>query len=360
MKIDLNLGLFFMKKFIINSEYFFQCAGNCSGCFLTDEEKNSSNIYKENLLKAFKEINKNLDKKEELVIGIGRGNLFNLSYNQIDDLLDFIKWCEDNFKYEKITFELSTSLIGKIDQQIAKSLYILKKSPKNNIYFNTVLNSEITSQNFWNNVKKFFKSNEEYRISQGLDDDTGDILVLNINPNKLPDLKFFKEFLKEHYSPVNIALFPFEINSVNNEKMLNLINWTEDLYETLKDKDFNIKNFVNSISHFDNHIEDIFNHYEETKNSYIFVYKTGEITNGSISIMGEVEYIRLSAKYNLTTDIKTAFIKMQKRKSCQQCDSQKECLYSGGYINFLANEKSLDKSICPSSYKKLFQLIKEE
>jgi len=360
MKIDLNLGLFFMKKFIINSEYFFQCAGNCSGCFLTDDEKNSSNIYKDNLLKAFTEISKTLGKKEELVIGIGRGNLLNLNYTQIDDLLDFIKWCENIFNYEKITFELSTSLIGKIDQQIQKSLYILKNSPKNNIYFNTVLNSEITSQRFWENVKRFFLANEEYRKSQGLIDDTGDILVLNINPNKLPDLNFFKEFLKNHYSPVNIALFPFELNSANNENMSNLITWTEELFEVLKNKDFNVKNFVNSIANFDSHIEDIFHQYEETKNTYIFVYKTGEITNGGISIMGEVDYIRLKTKYNLTTDIKTAFVKMQKRKSCQQCEHQKECLYSGGYINFLANEKNLDKSICPSSYQKLFQLIKEE
>ena len=360
MKIDLSLGLFFMKKFIINSEYFFQCAGNCSGCFLTDEEKNSTNIYKDNLLKSFAEISKTLGKKEELVIGIGRGNLLNLSYSQIDDLLEFIKWCEDNFQYEKIMFELSTSLIGKIEQQIEKSLYILKKSPKNNVYFNTVLNSEITSQTFWKNVKSFFITNEEYRKSQGLDDDTGDILVLNINPNKLPNLDFFKTFLENHHSPVNIALFPFELNSANDENMLNLIKWTEDLFDVLKDKDFNMKNFVKNIENLECNIADIFNHYEETKNSYIFVYKTGEITNGSISIMGEVDYIRLKTKYNLTTDIKNAFIKMQKRKSCQQCEHQKECLYSGGYINFLANEKSLDKSICPSSYKKLFQLIKEE
>ena len=207
--------------------------------------------------------------------------------------------------------------------------------------------------------KEFFITTENYRKNQGMLDDTGDILVLNINPNKLPSLDFFKEFLKEHYSPVNIALFPFEINTITNQKMQSLINWTEDLYTTLKNKDFNIKNFVKSLSDNDDNIDDIFNHFEETKKSYIFVYKTGETTNGSVSLMGEVDYIRLLNKYNLTADIKNAYIKMQKRKSCQSCSAQKECLYSGGYINFLANEKNLDNSICPSSYKKLFELIKE-
>ena len=347
-----------MKKFIINSEYYFQCAGNCSGCFLTTEEKNSSNIYKENVFNAFNKISKELEPQEELVIGIGRGNLFNLNYEQLDELLDLIKWCENNFKYKKITFELSTSLIGKIDIQIEKALYLLKNT-NNNIFFNTVLNSEITSHIFWINVKKFFITTENYRKNQGILDDTGDILVLNINPNKLPSLDFFKEFLKEHYSPVNIALFPFEINTITNQKMQSLINWTEDLYTTLKNKDFNIKNFVKSLSDNDDNIDDIFNHFEETKKSYIFVYKTGETTNGSVSLMGEVDYVRLLNKYNLTADIKNAYIKMQKRKSCQSCSAQKECLYSGGYINFLANEKNLDNSICPSSYKKLFELIKE-
>lgn len=348
-----------MKKFIINTEYFFQCAGNCSGCFLTDEEKISTEIYKDNILKAFNNIKKTLEKKEELVIGIGRGNLLNLSYEQIDNMLDLIKWCENNFQYEKITFELSTSLIGKIETQIEKALYILKKSSKNNIYFNTVLNSEITSQSFWNNVKFFFQTTESYRVGQGLLDDTGDILVLNINPNKLPNLLFFEEFLKNHYSPVNIALFPFEKGNISNDKMLNLIEWTEKLYKILKDKDFNMKNFVQSIASYEYDIENILSHYDGTKNSYIFVYKTGEITNGSMSIMGEVDYIRLLNKYGLNADIKNAFIKMQKRKSCQSCSVQKECLYSGAYINFLANEKYLDSKICPSSYQKLFELIKD-
>lgn len=348
-----------MRKFIINSEYFFQCAGNCSGCFLTDEEKNSTSIYKDNVLNAFKKISQTLTKQEELVIGIGRGNLLNLSFKQIDDLLELVQWCEENFQYEKIMFELSTSLIGKIEDQIEKALYILNKTPKNNIYFNAVLNSEITSQKFWENVKYFFKTTEDYRIKKGLLDDTGDILVLNINPNKLPDLNFFNDFLKEHYSPVNIALFPFEKGNISNEKMLTLINWTEKLYEVLKDKDFNMKNFINSITDYEYDIESIFTHYHGTKNSYIFVYKSGEITNGSMSIMGEVDYIRLLNKYELNADIKTAFVKMQKRKSCQICPVQKECLYSGAYINFLANEKSLDSKICPSSYKNLFELIKE-
>lgn len=348
-----------MQKFIINTEYFFQCAGSCSGCFLTNEEKNSTNIYKNNILKAFEKIAKTLDKKEELVIGIGRGNLLNLSYNQLDDLLDLLKWSENNFQYEKITFELSTSLIGKIENQIEKAIYLLERSSNNNIYFNTVLNSEITSQKFWENVKQFFNTTEKYRKKQGMLDDTGDILVLNINPNKLPNLSFFKEFLVNHFSPVNIALFPFEKGTITDEKMSTLIDWTEELYEVLKDKDFNMKNFINSIEQYEYDVESIFTHYHGTKNSYIFVYKTGEITNGSISIMGEVDYIRLLNKYELNTDIKNAFTKMQKRKSCQICPVQKECLYSGAYLNFLANEKSLDTRICPSSYKNLFQLIKE-
>lgn len=348
-----------MQKFIINTEYFFQCAGSCSGCFLTDEEKNSTNIYKKNVLQAFEKIQTTLEKKEELVIGIGRGNLLNLSYNQLDDLLDVIKWAEDNFKYEKITFELSTSLIGKIDLQIEKAIYLLEKSSNNNIYFNTVLNSEITSKKFWENVKQFFNATECYRKNKLMMDDTGDILVLNINPTKLPDLEFFKDFLHEHYSPVNIALFPFEKNTITDEKMKELIEWTKNLYAVLKNKDFNMKNFINSIAQYEYDIESLLTHYNGTKNSYIFVYKTGEITQGSISIMGEVDYIRLLNKYELNADIQQAFIKMQKRKSCQVCPVQKECLYSGAYINFLANEKSLDKSICPSSYKKLFELIKD-
>jgi hypothetical protein len=347
-----------MKKFIINLEYFLQCAGNCEGCFLTDDERNSDNVFYDNVFNTLKNINKTITPQEELVIGFGRGNLFNLKYEEIDKLLTLINWCEKEFKYKKILFELSTSLIGKINIQVEKAAYILSRNK--NIFFNVVLNSEITSKKFWENAKIFFTANELIRKKWGWDDNTGDILVLNINPKKLPDLTTFEIFLKEHHSPVNISLFPFDEKIILKKEMNALIEWTEKLWILLNNKDFNIKNFLNFNLHNDYDYEILNNFALETDKSYIFVAKTGEISKGTISIMGEVDYIRLLDKYNLKPDIKEAFSKMQKRKSCQFCEYQKDCLFTGAYVNFLINEKKLDSTVCASGYKKIFNIFNEE
>jgi len=87
---------------------------------------------------------------------------------------------------EKITYKVSSSLIGKINTQIEKHyIYLLNRNK--NIYFNVVVNSEIISNNFWNNLKRFYNTNSKLRQSLGMIDNYSDILVLvlNINPKNI-------------------------------------------------------------------------------------------------------------------------------------------------------------------------------
>ena len=109
-----------MDQLIINTEYFLQCHGHCTGCFLTQEERDSNNTYKDIVFNGLKDLNSKYRDEyfEHLVIGFGRGNILNLPLSNLEELLEIMSWCENEFNYKKLTFEVSTSFIGKFNQQI--------------------------------------------------------------------------------------------------------------------------------------------------------------------------------------------------------------------------------------------------
>lgn len=349
------------NQVIINTEYFLQCAGSCAGCFLTEDERNKSNVnidkigfVLENLIKESVEAGKG---KEFFVVGLGRGNNLQLPMSEIEELGIFIKKLETLIQSDEIVFEVSTSLIGKIDSQIEKAKTLLGYSK--NIYFNIVVNSEITSKQFWKNVKHFHQSLTEHREQLGFKDKTGDILILNVNPAVLPDLEAIKEFKEGIRSPINISIFPFEKQiDVTIEMMENLKNWTVGLSQILKDSDFNVKNQLSMIDFKLNSFKECLEHINKTKNTYIFVDKSGNVSLGQPSIMGEVDYPRLLEKYELDVDVKSAFAQMQKNTPCSRCEYQKECLITGAYLNMLVNKNQIKKTNhCPSGYKEFFKIF---
>lgn len=353
-----------MNQLIINTELFLQCYGHCSGCFLTPEERISNNTQFD-LIKsglealALQHKNNNIKK---LVIGFGRGNLLNFSQTQLTQLVELIKWCEQAFSYEDITFEISTSLIGKIDQQIEHAQFLLGHSK--NIFFNIVINSEITSKSFWNNFQQFYNYTANIRKGWGWLEDWGDILVLNVNPQKLPDLEWIREISNEHKSPININLFPFESDQkiVLKNEMITVNDWVNNLWEVLEGKDFNMRNYLEQLNSIDFELNptDLSDYYDNTEKSYFFIDKLGNITKGISSIMGEVDFPRLIEKYSLDPNILLAYRKMQRTLSCMECAYQKECLVSGAFLNYLSNvDRIKDKSICASGYQTIFMKAKK-
>lgn len=345
------------KPLIINAELFLQCAGNCSGCFLTQDERFEENTHLENIKAPILSLLEKEKNYSAIILGFGRGNILNLSQKGLNSLLEFMKLCESSIvDKEKIIYEVSTSLIGKIDSQIEKALYLIERNKK--IYLNVVINSEITSTNFWNNWEKLYSATSEKRKSWGWKDNFGDILVLNINPKSLPNLELLNKHIHNKGSPFNISLFPFVEEEISNDDLLKLNNWSNELLVKFKGKDLNIKNYLNLLKtiDIDNNINDMLNYHHQHMNSYYFVDKNGYIVEGSLSIMGEVDYIRLKEKFSINPNIINAFKIIQKNKVCSSCEYQKECLLSGAYLNMLHNsDKIKDSKYCLSGYQSLFR-----
>ncbi|NCQ51649.1 hypothetical protein GW796_07100 [archaeon] len=345
------------KPLIINAEFFLQCHGHCAGCFLTQEERLESNTHIQNIKEPILNLLRDTSQYSHVIMGFGRGNLLNLSIDSLNELLDLMSECEKLVPKEKITYEVSSSLIGKIDDQIIKATYLLSKN--RNIYFNVVINSEITSTNFGKNWDKFYDATSNVRKSWGYTDNFGDILVLNINPKVLPDFDFIENYIANKGSPFNISMFPFIDKEITEDELIKLNDWAKSLWLKFKDKDLNIKNYLNSLKSIDigTQLSDIVNYHKNNKKAYFFIDKDGNVVPGSLSIMGEVDYVRLLNKFNTEVDIKKAILLMQKVKPCNTCSYQKECILSGAYLNMINNSKKIKNSKqCLSGYQSIFEL----
>lgn len=346
------------NPFIVNTELFLQCHGSCAGCFLSSEERLEETTYIENIKLPLLDLLERNKNKEftHFIIGFGRGNLINMSSSSKKKLLELMQECEEIISPSLITYEVSSSLIGKIDFQIQEAVALIKKNPR--IYFNIVINSEITSKQFWLNWQKFYDATTEERKSWGFSDNWGDILVLNINPSKLPNLDFIDNFFAQKGSPFNISLFPFVDKKISNEDLINLNQWASDMWKKFKDKDLNIKNYLRNFYsiNISQDLSDIVQYHQKTEKSYFFIDKNGKSISGSTSIMGEVDYVRLLDKFNTIPEVKTAIIKMQRNKICSLCEYQKECILSGAYLNMLSNQDKIENpKACLSGYQSIFR-----
>ena len=343
------------SKCIINLEYFLQCYGNCEGCFLKDYERQEKSTHVHQIEKKLYQLLKENRDYQDFIIGFGRGNILNLEKNQLQELILIIKNCEHILQNKNVLYEVSTSLIGKIEKQINNALFLLEQNRK--IYFNVVINSEITSESFWKNWNYFYSTLEQERINWGLKDNMGDILVLNINPKKLPNIQSLKKSIGDKKSPINIAFFPFSENKIIEEDIVQMNEWSEKMFQTFQNQDLNIKNYLQLLGsiNVENSLENILNYHKNTEKSYWFIDKNGQLQNGSFSIMGEIDYFRLLEKYQIKPTIIQAIKMMQKQKQCAQCLYQKECLLSGAYLNLMINQNKIENSsFCLSGYQKIF------
>lgn len=363
------------KRLIINVEYFLECYGTCSGCFLSSSERRSKDVFNKNLVENIVNIIKNnkiSSQESEVIVGFGRGNLLNMSESNIEQLLNIIDTVErevhTSFNEDiVIKYEVSTSLVGKVNLMISNAKLMLDRNK--NIYFNMVINSEIISQSFWENYNTFTSNMTRVRKSWGWVDNTGDILVLNINPEKLPDIDLIKKYFGDKESPINISVFPFDKKLITDElkkdyilKLNKLSEWLLTFWSTFQKSDLNLKNFLESFNQSADmlDISDIQKYHRSNVSAYFFIDKYGKVTEGSLSTMGEVDYHRLIGKYDINPSIENALVVTNKTMGCFNCEVKDVCIGSGAYLSMLSNYSLIGKSNeCLNGYKEVFLLSKQ-
>lgn len=354
------------ETLIVNLDYCGHCAGTCPTCVLSEDERMSVEPFlsieqiEETFLKL-KEIYKNTYIKN-LVIGIGRGNTLALPEAYLEDVFKIPYIAAKSFQYEDIKIEISTSLIGKYDFHVERGKYFSDRLEKDfETRFVIVANPMIEVKNYWRNIRIFVETMQEYR---GGKDGSGDIILLNLTLNKLPDIDWLSEFLQNYKFPINLTWTPAQDFFIENKKLHNLNDWLFNFYKMAKkyNLDSNIINHLNdkldllSIGEAQENIK-------YGSNSLIYVDKINRIHNGLFSIYGDLDPIRYTPinktgqNLKIIDDLKEDMMKLRRNRVCRSCEFMPTCVYTGAYkVGLLAFDKLVDKkdNICPSGLKKTF------
>lgn len=365
-------------KVIVNLDYCGSCRGTCPTCVLTVEERlnNFPLMNKNTVIKGFEKVIDSIGNEyDNFIVGFGRGNHLVLDEYTVNEIVDICHYIEDVVFAREYLYEISTSLVGKIDKQIERAKLILDTAKqsglKGDFRFVIVANVGVSSPNYWRNVQKFMDSMIEFR--GGNIDGSGDIIQINLAIDSLPDLDWLGKYIFSYRNPINIAWVPyFDEHKSNPELMRNFENWMVEFVRTSheKDLDTNIVNWgENSIQYLNQPIVDLEIQIETSSNSLLYISTDGEFHNGYPTIMADMDPVRFDPESSSLDNDRQSnlsnkgdFMRLMKFKSCRECKYFNACVHSGGYrialINSRYNERKID--FCLNGLRKSFEYLEND
>lgn len=344
---------------LINLEYCGTCHGTCKGCLMEEFERAESQPFltKETIQKALLEIIKTHPEAigvDFSTLAFGRGNTLALNDDCWKDIKDISQFYVSLFKPKTHAIECSTGLIGKIEQIIDVAKKRVDEND-NQMRFVVVANSDLFSQSYWNNVDKFFESMMTHRGGRH-EDGNGDVLVLNMVADRLPEIQPLLTRLKDYQFPVNIAWLPLTINTP--EKKQEVGHWLVDFISQMDRGtwDCNLLYLTQAIL---NNEPSLTQAIEEHTNSLSWwVDKQGNPVRSAFTVMGDVEFNRWEQK--LSISLPKEFIKFyqlfSKLPSCKKCKWKNECVSAGTFLHAVVTPSG---TTCPTGMESVFNFLKE-
>jgi hypothetical protein len=246
------------------------------------------------------------------------------------------------FKPKSFTLECSTGLVGKID-------FLIEQAQKRVIQIGTPLrfvvaaNSDLFSPSYWKNVDSFFERMMAFR-GGSRQDGSGDVLVLNLVADRLPNPSELLARIEDYPFPVNVAWLP-----ASDPRVLpSLRPWLRQFTDGLAHRGFdsNLVRFLDSFSHESPSLPDALHTLYENAQRFHWISSNG-VQSGLFSPFGDVDFHRLSQKNGIpmpATGSLAMHRLLRQRQSCRGCLHLNSCLSSG--VAGLAI-MSVDSSNCP-------------
>jgi exonuclease VII small subunit len=329
---------------LVNVDFIGTCHGTCRGCLLTDDERLNSSPFLsyEKILKSLESLKEktgdiNLDYS---ALAFGRGNTLAMDAQQWKIVQKSSERLKHLFNPKKFTLECSTGLIGKVDGLI----YQAKKQVDfigNELRFVVAANSDLFSPKYWDNVDSFFESMMSFRGGSSVDG-SGDVLLLNLVADRLPNANELLKRIADYPFPINIALLP----ATHESSVITLKAWLNEFYTCMKDRKFdsNLVSFIDSDNQINLH--DALIDFSDNSSRFWWINKNGELTRGVFTPFGDVDYIRLNAKNslnypsNIFNNATEVLKQIRKMPSCTNCVNLNKCISSGSIALALASHKS--------------------
>lgn len=344
---------------LINIEYCGTCHGTCKGCLMDEQERKETQPFlsKSKIIKALEDISTNFPEATGLdfsTLAFGRGNTLALGDQYWKDINDISKHYISLFKAKNYAIECSTGLIGKIEPLVTTAKQRIEENDSH-LRFVVVANSDLFSESYWNNVDYFFNQMMQFRGGEEIDGN-GDVLVLNLVADRLPNINHLTSRLKNYPFPVNIAWLPLTVNTP--EKKEEVGHWLVDFISAM-DKgqwDCNLLYLTQAILEQENNLTNSLNQHQESYSWWID--KNGSPIRSAFTVMGDVEFTRWEQKLNinLPKDFIQFYQKFSRLTSCKTCSWKNECVAAGTFLHAVASPIG---TTCPTGMNKVFQFLKE-
>lgn len=349
------MGVERWPSFLVNLDFCGTCHGICRGCLLQEDERKTVDAFLSfnQIATAFQQLKTKQPHafgSDYAALAFGRGNTLALSDSTWQTMKESTTLFQSLFEPRQLTVECSTGLIGKIQPlvDIAKKR-IDEWGPS--LRFVVAANSDLYSQSYWDNVDIFFESLMAHR-GGNTTEESGDVLVLNLVADRLPDVDRLVSRLKHYPFPVNIAWLPLSSQS-DADTHASSHRWLNAFHRLMKTGgwDSNFSRFFDN--HHANGVEgdvstaEALEHLAVNLQRFWWVVKTGHLTPGLFTPMGDVDFLRFEQKLGIASLPKTPariFRSLQSRESCRECAYQAACLRSGVALHAIA---STETSVCP-------------
>ena len=368
------------QTLIINLDYAGRCAGACPVCALSAEERTSSRVFLNPITidRGFAEIARaGQTHVQNFVLGIGRGNMLDLGEDIAPKLSKIAENASHYFDYDHGLVEISTSLMGKIDQQIERAEHIMEyfQSADHGLdpRFVVVANAANISERYWAHLKQFF---DHMTALRGHGDGSGDILLLNLSLGDLPDIDTIMNYIGHYKFPVNVSWAPMLDPAADKPETYNqLEQWLTYWYDNVLERGMDgslVARIEDGMSH---QAEDINGIHEQLKghgSMLYFMAQDGSVHYGFSSVSADMDPIRFASGVSASTtktmvrEPSEEIAELMRWPACRGCEYVNACVTSGAYKSALLSSQRLapfktlyGKEVCLSGLRSAFGLYHE-
>jgi hypothetical protein len=317
-----------MNHFLLNLDFCGTCHGQCLGCLLTPEERTVPEAFLtfEQVLPLMQQLAPEHQQPDYAALAFGRGNTLALSDATWQDIERISTAFLSIFKPKKHTIECSTGLVGKIQPLIAQAKKRVEQFGPD-LRFVVAANSDLHSNAYWDNVDQFFQEMMAFRGGKTTEN-SGDVLVLNLVADRLPDLSTLLPRLSNYPFPVNVAWLP----PTQNADLVQVAEWIKEfsIYAEKNQWDSNLKRFYFNRSNptLAESLEQLSANFQ----NFWWIEKTGRLAPGLFTPMGDVDLTRLNEKTKSNFQFKNSmdvYKQFKKRAACAACPRFNSCLAEG-------------------------------
>jgi hypothetical protein len=359
---------------IVATEYATTCSGTCPTCVLTKDERLRAfpATTAAKLAAGFCEAAASYGRADTLALGIGRANVLDLPARSVREIGEIVTSAAGAFDHREMVVEISTSLVGKIDRQIARAKEILAASaewPCDDVRFVIVANTALHSEKYWRNVDAFYHAMADLRGGADVDH-SGDIVQLALASDSLPDPSVLAARIGGYRSPVNLTWAPaFDRGLDTGESALvRMGEWIESWYALTSDGvvDSSLVNRVRqSMGMMDSGMREAAQHADESGRAVVYVATDGTWHNGLFTVLAEMDPVRfdpIAGGRAMSGTDPRELRRFLTNPACSGCEFSNACIASGSHrIGMITLRQFPDGTeSCPSGLRAAFASASRE